>query len=73
MYQDGFSMVEHLNAFQGLISQMTLLEVPLGNEVLPLLLLRSLLDNCETLIVVLGNAKPDGKHLSLTKVKLDAE
>ena len=44
-YQDGSSMVEHMNAFQGLINQTTLLEVPPSDEVLALLLLRSLLDS----------------------------
>ena len=33
-YQDGSSMVEHLNAFHGLINQMASLEVPLAYEVL---------------------------------------
>ena len=41
-YQDGSSMAEHLNAFQGLINQTTSLEMPLGDEVLALLLLGSL-------------------------------
>ena len=42
-------MVEHLNAFQGLINQTTSLEVPLVDEVLGLLLLGSLPDSWETL------------------------
>ena len=33
-YQEGSSMVEHMNAFQGLINQTTSLEVPLGDEYL---------------------------------------
>ena len=33
-YHDGSSMVEHLNAFHGLINQMASLEVPLAYEVL---------------------------------------
>ena len=41
-YQDGSNMAEHLNAFQGLINQTTSLEMPLGDEVLALLLLGSL-------------------------------
>ena len=41
-YQTGSSMAEHLNAFQGLINQTTSLEMPLGDEVLALLLLGSL-------------------------------
>ena len=68
-YQDDSSMVEHMNAFQGLINQTTLLEVPLVDEVLTLLLLGSLRDSWETLVVTWGNSGPKGKHLSLAKVK----
>ena len=46
-------MVEHLNAFQGLA----------------FLLLGSLPDNWETLVVTLGNAVPQGKSLSLEMMK----
>ena len=67
-YQDGFSMAEHMNAFQGLINQTTSLQVPLTDEVLTLLLLGSLTDSWETLVVTLGNAGPEGKHLSLARV-----
>ena len=41
-YQDDSSMVEHLNIFQGLISQIVSLDIPLENEVFTLLLLGSL-------------------------------
>ena len=63
-------MVDHMHAFQGLINQNTSLEVSLANEVLALLLLGSLPDSWETLVVTLGNAGPEGKHLSLARVKL---
>ena len=39
-YQDGSSMAEHINAFQGLTNQTTSLEVPLANEVLALFVAR---------------------------------
>ena len=68
-YQDGSSMAEHMNAFQGLIKPSTSLEVPLADEVLALLLLGSLPDSWETLVVTLDNAEPEGNHLSLTRVK----
>ena len=68
-YQDGSSMAEHMNAFYDLINQITLLEVPLADEVLALLLLGSLPDSWETLVVTVGNAEPEGKHLSLVRVK----
>ena len=58
-----------MNAFQGLINHTTSLEVPLANEVLALLLLRSLPNSWETLVVTLGNAESEGKHLSLARVK----
>ena len=58
-------MEEHLNAFEGLINQTTSLEVPLANEVLALLLLGSLPDSWETLVVALSKAGQEGKHLSL--------
>ena len=38
-------MVEHMNAFKGLINQATSLEVPLADEVLALLPLVSLSDS----------------------------
>ena len=56
-YQDGASITEHMNAFQGLINQTTALEVLLADEVLALLLLGSLLDSWETLVVT-----PDRKE-----------
>ena len=58
-YQDDFNMAEHINAFQGLMNQTTSLEVPLADEILALLML----------VVPLGNAGPEGKHLSLEQVK----
>ena len=68
-YQDGSSMEQHMNAFQGLIHQATSLEVPLADEVLALFLLSSLPDSWETLVVTLGTAGPNGKRLSLARVK----
>ena len=68
-YQEGSYMVEHMNSFQGLINQTTSLEVPLIDEVLALLLLGSLPNSWETLVVTLGNVGPEGKHLSLARVK----
>ena len=62
-YQDDSSMAEHMNAFQGLINYTTSLEVPLADEVLALLLLRSLLDSWETQVVTLANAGPGDRNL----------
>ena len=68
-YQDDASMVEHMNAFQGLINQTTSQELLVANEVLALLLLGSLLDSWETLVVTLGNAGQEGKDLSMARIK----
>ena len=68
-YQDGSGMAEHMNSFEELINQTNSLEVPLSNEVLALLLLRSLSDSWEMVVVTQGNAGPEGKHLSLMTVK----
>ena len=51
-YQDDSSVVEHMNTFQWRINQTTSLEVPLGDEVLTLLLLGSLSDSWEMLVVM---------------------
>ena len=68
-YQDGSNMAEHMNAFQGLINRATSIEVRLVDEVLALLLLCSLLDSCQMLDVTLGYDRPEGKQLSLARVK----
>ena len=68
-YEDGSSTAEHINAFQRLTNQTTSLEVPLDDKVLALLLLGSLPDSWEILVVTLGNAEPQGKHLTLEQVK----
>ena len=64
-YQDGTHMAEHMNTFQGQINQTTSFEVPLADELLALLLLGSLLDSWEMLVVTLGNVGREGKNLSL--------
>mgnify|MGYP000586061537 FL=1 len=65
---DDSNMEEHLNAFQRLMNQNTSMEVPLTGEVLRLMLRGSLPDSRETLVVTLGNAGHEGKHLLLQKV-----
>ena len=56
-------MDDHLNAFQELVNQTISLEVPLANKVLALMII-SLLDNWETLMVTLGVSAPHGKQLT---------
>ena len=52
------SMPENLNVFQGLINETVSLDIPLADDALTLLLLGSLLDTWETLVVTLGNSTP---------------
>ena len=58
-----------MNTVQGLINQTTSLGVLLADEVLALLLLGSLTDSWETLVVTQGNVEPEGENLSLERVK----
>ena len=67
-YQDGSSIAEHLNSFQGHVSQTISLEIPLAHEVLTLLLLGSLPDSWETLVVTLGMTT-QYKKLTLDSLK----
>ena len=53
-YYYASSMAEHINVFQGLINQTTSLEVPLAYEVLALLLLGSLPDIWDKLVVTMA-------------------
>ena len=59
-YQDGSSMAEHLNAFDGLINQTVSLEIPLVDDELALLVLGSLPDSWETLVVTLDSSARKG-------------
>jgi len=60
-YRDGSSVIEHLNIFQGHISQLTAMKINLDDEVQALLLLSSLPDSWNMLVVSLSNSAPDGK------------
>ncbi|VFQ98128.1 unnamed protein product [Cuscuta campestris] len=67
-YRDGHSVVEHLNDFQGLISQLSSMKLVLDDELHALLLLSSLPESWETLVVSLSNSAPEGK-LTMDVVK----
>ncbi|CAN0846213.1 Retrovirus-related Pol polyprotein from transposon TNT 1-94 [Linum grandiflorum] len=60
-YKDGHSVTEHLSDFQGLVNQLTTMKLALDDEVQALLLLSSLPDSWETLVVSLSNSAPNGK------------
>mgnify|MGYP003740606461 FL=1 len=67
-FRDGNSVAEHLSDFQSLINQLATMKMVLDDEFQALLLLSSLPDSWETLVVSLSNSTPNGK-LTLGTVK----
>ena len=67
-YRDGTSVIEHLNVFQCHINQLSAMKINFEDEVQALLLLSSMPDSWNTLVVSLSNSAPDGK-LTLEMVK----
>ena len=61
-------MTEHLNDFQGLVNQLSAMKLVLDDEIQALLLLSSLLDSWEILVVSVSNSAPEGK-LTIAMVK----
>src|SRR5436190_12496124 len=59
-YKDGRSVTEHLSDFQGLVSQLNVMKMVLDDELQALLLLSSLLDSWNMLVVTLSNSAPEG-------------
>jgi hypothetical protein len=59
-YKDGHSVTEHLSNFQGLLNDLSTMKLALDDEVQALLLLSSLPDSWETLVVSLSNSAPSG-------------
>ena len=59
-YKDGNSVVEHLRNFQELLNKLSTMKLELDDEVQALLLLSSLQDSWETLVVSLSNSVPNG-------------
>ena len=60
-YKDGHSVTEHMSNFQGVINQLTTMKMVLDDEMQALLLLSSLPDSWDTLVVSLSNSAPQGK------------
>ena len=56
--KEGQSIVEHLNDFEGIIAQLSIASVSLDDEIRGCLLLSSLPDSWNTLVVSLGNLAP---------------
>ena len=61
-------MAEHTSEFQSLVNQLTSVNLQFDDEMQVLLLLSSLLESWETLIVSLINSVPNGK-LTMSMVK----
>lgn len=59
-YKDGKSMTEHTSDFQGCVNQLSSMKMPLEDELQALLLLSSLTDSWETLVVSLSTSAPGG-------------
>ncbi|KAF1863252.1 hypothetical protein Lal_00031336 [Lupinus albus] len=60
-YRDEHNMIKHLNSFKGLVNQSTKTNMKIHDELQTLLLLSSLLESWDTLVVTLSNSVPDGK------------
>lgn len=60
-YSDGQNMIEHLNTFKGIVNQLTKTEMKIDDELQTLLLLSSLPESWDTLVVTLSNSAPEGK------------
>ncbi|PKI48982.1 hypothetical protein CRG98_030569, partial [Punica granatum] len=60
-YQNGGDMAVHMSNFQDIVNRLTNLEIILPNELQACLLLGTLLDNWDTLVVALSNSVPNGK------------
>lgn len=60
-YQDGSSLTDHLNNFQGMIHQLAAMSIKFEDEVLALWLLGSLPDSWDTFRMSLSNSAPEGK------------
>ena len=67
-YKDGTPVSDHLNTFQGIVNQLTGMDMKLEDEILALCLISSLPDSWKTLVVSLSNSAPSGK-LTLKMVK----
>jgi hypothetical protein len=67
-YKDGEDASVYINVFQGFLNQLSLMNLELADEMQALILLSSLPDSWETLVVSLCNSTPNGK-ITLKTVK----
>ncbi|KAA8550233.1 hypothetical protein F0562_001917 [Nyssa sinensis] len=66
-FKEGGSIADHLNEFQSVVNQLATMKMVIEDELQALLLLSSLPDSWETLVVTMSNSAPDGK-LSMGQV-----
>lgn len=59
-FKDESSVVDHLNEFQSVVKQLATMKMMLDDGIQALLLLSSLFDSWETLVIVVSNATTDG-------------
>lgn len=67
-YHEGSSVSEHLSQFQDCVNRLCIMKLALDEELQALILLSSLLDSWETLVVSLSSSAPNGT-VTLTMVK----
>ncbi|WVZ13786.1 hypothetical protein V8G54_011352 [Vigna mungo] len=60
-YSDDQNMIEHLNTFKVIVNQLMKADMKIDDELQALLLLSSLPESWDTLVVTLSNSAPDGK------------
>jgi hypothetical protein len=73
-YQDGSGVIEHLNVFQCHINQLSAMKVNFEDEVQALLMLSSMPDSWNMLVVSVHNSAPDEKMtLDMVKNMLNEE
>ena len=67
-YKDVNHMVEHISSFQGIVNKLVAMKMNIDDEMQASLLLSSLPDSWETLVVTIGNSTPNG-ILNMESVK----
>ncbi|KAA8529366.1 hypothetical protein F0562_033835 [Nyssa sinensis] len=66
-FKEGGPIADHLNKFQSVVNQLATMKMVIEDELQALLLLSSLPDSWETLVVTVSNSTPNGK-LSMGQV-----
>ena len=67
-YKDGNNMVENISSFQGIVNKLVAMKMNIDDEMQASLLLSSLPDSWETLVVTVSNSTPNG-ILTMESVK----